>query len=477
MMKLFNSRSGTLETLNENDITMYMCGPTVYSRVHIGNLRSFLFGDIVYRTLSYMGKNVNYVMNITDVDDKIIKLVNNNIPNGSNNNANIMLELTRKYEDLFITDLKTLRIALPKFQRVSDNMDQIGHMILKLIETGDAYVTEDGSVYYDTSKNSHIYKYFNIHINNDNYESERNIMKSAGVKNINDFVLWKSYETDKLKNKGIKWKLPGLVEGRPGWHIECSAISKKHLSNVLIHLGGEDLKFPHHTNEIAQSESYEPTNVFGKYWLHVSYLQMENEKMSKSLGNVVYLDDLVQKYHPIVIRLYIITKHYRKTLYFSHEELDKYVEKVNDIYRTISRLYNFIDNDKNNNKKGTLDKNFISNLEKDVIGSVLNDFNLNSGFSFWELYSSKIREVKTISKKDAISIINLFKEIDSIFDIIEWDRFDLTDVQARLNLRNQLRKEKKYHEADEIRAEIQKEWILEDDSTGYIIFRSLNNKN
>ena len=467
MLKLYNSRSRCIQDLEEDTIGMYMCGPTVYNRVHIGNLRSFLFGDIVYRVLLYLGKEVNYVMNITDVDDKIIKLVD------PLRGMESLLEITLKYEKLFIHDLVTLHVLLPHFHRVSDNMDPIVNMVKDLVQNGSAYVTTDGSVYYDTSKNPHIYDYFHIHIDMEGYESNRDIIKSKGIKNNNDFVLWKSYKTDKMKDKNIKWEVDGLVDGRPGWHIECSAISKNHLGEVLIHLGGEDLRFPHHTNEIAQSESYDPSSVFGKYWLHVLYLQMEDEKMSKSLGNVIYLDDLVEDYHPIVVRMYIISKHYRRMFPFSRSELDDYVERVNDIYRTLSRLYNFIKLD--TNKPSMLHKNFIQKLEKDVISYILDDLKVGRAFLALEKYSTQIRNVKRVTKDQAKDIIDVFKKLDRVFGIIEWDRFNISEtVEEQIKTRDELRKEKKYEEADQMRRDIQIKWVLEDDSTGYIIFRKLS---
>ena len=467
MLRLFNSRSKTKELVLESKVGMYMCGPTVYNRVHMGNLRSFLMGDITYRVLMWLGKDVDYVMNITDVDDKIVKLVDPNQPIKS------LLFLTRKYEKLFLDNLLTLGAILPRIHRVSDNMDSIVEMIKVLISNDSAYITPDGSVYYDVSKNPHIYDYFHIHIDNDNYVSGRNIIKSEGIKNSKDFVLWKSYQTDKMKDKNVKWSVDGLVDGRPGWHIECSAISKTHLDEVLIHLGGEDLKFPHHTNEIAQSESYDPTKVFGKYWLHVSYLQMGTEKMSKSIGNVIYLDDLVKKYHPIVIRMYIISKYYRKLFSFSHEELTDYIERVNDIYRTIGRLNNFV---KGSCFGGTTLKNgFEESLNQSVTKHILDDFKIGAAFFEWEKYSTQIRNTKRIPRSDAESILSLFKNLDKVFGIIEWDRFNLSEgTKDKIEMRNILRKDKKYEEADQMRHEIQKDWILEDDSTGYIIFRKLN---
>lgn len=467
---LYNSRSKTKETLEDDKIGMYMCGPTVYDKVHVGNLRTFLFGDVVYRTLKYFGKKVDYVMNITDVDDKIIKKVENG------KGLDGLVSLTTYYEKLFIESLKELHIQLPEFHKVTKNMHLVTKMIIELLDNECAYQTEDGSVYYDTSKNENLEKYFGIHLNNDDYEPERDIIKSEGLKNKNDFVLWKSFGSDKFNEKNIFWDGGSVLgKGRPGWHIECSAIASGYLENVTLHLGGEDLIFPHHTNEIAQAESANSSKTFGKYWMHVSHLNLKSktgdeEKMSKSLGNVIYLQDLFRNYSSRIVRMYMNSKHYQRNFTFTFEELDCFIERIYDIYRTIARLQNFTKH--NSTKPSTLPKNFVEELEKTITKKLLDNFQIGLAFEEWEKAATNIRNAKRISTKDCESILEIFRKVDQIFEIINWDVFEIdSDTIDLMKTRDNLRKEKRYEESDKIRKAIQKNYVFEDDVSGYILFR------
>jgi cysteinyl-tRNA synthetase len=473
-MNIYNSRGKINQVLEEENVGMYMCGPTVYDKVHIGNLRTFLFGDIVYRTLKYFGKNVKNVMNITDVDDKILKKMD-----GSG--LDELFKVTQHYEKLFIDNLTLLGVKLPEFHRVTDNMNLVIEMIEKLMECECAYQTNDGSVYYDTSKNNEIYKYFDIHINNDEYKSGREIIKSDGLKSKNDFVLWKSFnaEHDKYYDKNVFWDGGDILGyGRPGWHIECSAIASHYLDEVTLHLGGEDLKFPHHTNEVAQSESANPTKCFGKYWMHASYLNLKEEneegelvdvKMSKSLGNVVYLEDLVKEYNPLVVRMYLNYKHYRRCFSFNKDDLESFVERVHDIYRTFARLKNFYGK---NLQNSTLKKGFAENFEKTVTNHFKDNLRTDYAFDEWEKMCVTIRNSKRITKVECIRLSDAFERIDLIFGIMDWDAFNVDEETLnKVALRDELRKEKKYEETDRMRLEIQKKNVFEDDSSGYILFK------
>ena len=301
-MYLFNTRSNQLDKIEIDEIDevdevdevdkvdevdevdeigIYTCGPTVYQRVHIGNLRTFFWSDMLVGVLNeiFPNKNIKAIINITDVDDKIIdRLPEKNIKS--------LLSYTSHYTQLFLDDLNTLNITRynTEHYKVTDTIDEIKQMIKILIEKDYAYTDiNSGDIYFDTSKRE-IFP-FPKHQRPSGECSSREIIKSDSVRHPNDFILWKQ------KKDITEW-----TEGRCGWHIECSAIADKHLKNVVFHIGGEDLKFPHHTCEILQSEGYHNNNIFGKYWMHVSFLNFNNDKMSKSIGNIMYLNEIRNPY-------------------------------------------------------------------------------------------------------------------------------------------------------------------------------------
>src|SRR3989338_1789039 len=289
-MRIYNSRSGKIEEFKVNkentEVGIYICGPTVYNKVHIGNLRTFIVGDMTTKVLKYLGYKVKYIMNITDIDDKIMKSLKENAT------MEEMKQYTEKYKDLFVGDMETLKMTMPQIEKVTDNMDSVIEMIEKIVKKEYGYKTRDGSVYYDIGKDKNYGKGLKIKMNKmltaDQREGSRKILKNEDLRSENDFVLWKIPHPDYPL---LAWdSIYG--KGRPGWHIECSAIAKKHLSHLHIHLGGEDLKFPHHTNEIAQCECGQDER-FGDFWMHVKFVRLDGLKISKSFGNTPYLDDIL----------------------------------------------------------------------------------------------------------------------------------------------------------------------------------------
>ena len=312
-MKVYNSLSRKIENfkaLEREKVTMYTCGPTVYNYVHIGNLRTFIFYDTVKRAFKLNNYKVKHVMNITDVDDKTIR--------GAIESKVSLKEYTEMYTKYFIEDLNKLNMDMDtRITKATDNIHEMQKIIVKLVKEGYAYEAEDG-IYFNISKFKDYGKLSGMkvdgiysRIKNDQYDKE----------NASDFALWKYWDV----NDGETYWKGELKKGRPGWHIECSAMSMKYLGKTIdIHCGAVDLIFPHHENEIAQSESYSKQK-FVNYWLHAEHLLVNNQKMSKSLNNFYTLRDLEsQGFNPLSFRLMVIDSHYRNKLDFNFENLRKY---------------------------------------------------------------------------------------------------------------------------------------------------------
>lgn len=321
-LRLYNTLSGKIEDFRPHDnlVRMYACGPTVYDYGHIGNFRTFVAIDVLHRFLRQSGYKVHFVMNITDVDDKIIR-------NAARDGVPVK-QYTQKYEQAFLEDSETLNIAQPRLVRATDNIQEMAEFIARLQEKGFAYRAEDGSYYFRIAKFPEYGKLSKkdfagmedgARVDVDEYEKD----------NARDFALWKA-----PKPGEESWQT-SIGPGRPGWHIECSVMSMKELGESFdLHAGGEDLIFPHHENEIAQSESL-TGKPFAHFWFHARFLLVEGEKMSKSLGNFFTLRDLVLKGHkPSAIRYLLISVPYRNQLNFTFNGLKQAAESV-------SRLRNF----------------------------------------------------------------------------------------------------------------------------------------
>ncbi len=323
-IQFHNTLSGKLEEfkpLKEGVVTLYTCGPTVYHYAHIGNFRTFVFEDLLRRFLEFKGFKVKHVMNITDVDDKTIA--------GANREKKTLSSYTEFYTEAFLEDLKTLNLLLPAVQpRATDEIPSMIEMIQGLIQNGIAYEVE-GSVYYRLSAFPEYGKLSKKKLEG-NIEGARVDVDEYEKEQGADFVLWKAAKEDEPS-----WDSP-WGKGRPGWHIECSAMCVRHLGETVdIHAGGEDLIFPHHENEIAQSEAA-TGKPFVKYWLHAKHLLVNGEKMSKSKGNFFTLRDLLGKgYDPMAIRYALLSVHYRHQLNFTFEglkEAREVIEKLDNCY-------------------------------------------------------------------------------------------------------------------------------------------------
>lgn len=342
--RFYNTLTREVETVIPNEdgkINMYTCGPTVYHYAHIGNLRSYIMEDILEKSLRYVGYEVKRVMNITDVghlssdadtgEDKMLK--------GAKREHKTVMEIAKFYTDAFFADCAKLNIKTPDVVEPATNcIPEFIHMVEALLEKGFAY-TAGGNVYFDTSKLDDYYVFSSQTEKELLVGVREDVEEDANKRNKNDFVLW--FTKSKFEDQALKWESPWGV-GYPGWHIECSCISMKHLGEYMdIHCGGVDNIFPHHTNEIAQSESY-LGHKWCNYWFHVNHLNDKSGKMSKSKGDFLTVSLLEEKgYDPIVYRMFCLQSHYRKPLEFSYEVLDnvsaaytKLVKKIAELKKT-----------------------------------------------------------------------------------------------------------------------------------------------
>ena len=460
MLQLYNTLTNQkekFEPLNPGKVTMYVCGPTVYNYIHIGNARSAVAFDTIRRYLEYRGFEVNYVSNFTDVDDKIIK---------ASQEMNLSVkEITEKFINAFYEDTSALNVKKATLNpRVMDNMDDIIKFIEVLVQKGYAYESA-GDVYYKTRKFKDYGKLSGQLI--DDLEQGA----SSRVDNIDqdkkqdplDFALWK-----KVKQGEISWNSP-WGQGRPGWHIECSVMSTKYLGDTIdIHAGGQDLEFPHHENEIAQSEA-KTGKKFARYWLHNGFVTIgeEDQKMSKSLGNFVTVHDLLKKVNPQVIRFFMSTTQYRRPIRYSSANLDEAKVNLNKLQTAYENLsYRLKDSVEGNDKE--VESNF-ANLEKDFVKVMDDDFNVQNGIS---VVYEMAKQLNVYSEKEKVytdtinNLINTYKKVVEIFGISFNEEKELLDdtIEQLIQERNEARKNKNFKRSDEIRDLLKEQGIILEDT-------------
>ncbi len=459
-LKFYNTLSRTKEEfrpIKEGEISIYTCGPTIYNYVHIGNLKTFLFEDVLVRYLRYKGYNVNHIMNLTDVDDKTIR-------NSKKENLSLK-DYTDKYRKAFFEDLETLNIApATKYPAATEHIDDMVELVDTLIKKDYAYEA-DGSIYFRIDKFNDYGKLANLdkkklrsgasgRVLDDEYEKE----------SISDFVLWKAYSED---DGDVYWETK-VGKGRPGWHLECSAMSKKYLGDTFdIHCGAVDLIFPHHTNEIAQSEAA-TGKKFVNYWIHGEFLNMGDEKMSKKLGNIVYLRDLLEKgYKPDAIRYYLISSHYRMPMTFK-------MEGLTSAENTLKRLNDFIHRCKNvSEAKESSSKvdEILQKTKSDFENAMDDDLNVSGALgSLFEMIKNINIEFENVGRKNADDIVGFLKEIDKVLGVMKFEEELLDDeIQKLIDERMQCRKDKDFKRADEIRDILTEQGIaLEDTKDGTV---------
>ncbi|MDE7321648.1 MAG: cysteine--tRNA ligase [Lachnospiraceae bacterium] len=460
-LSFYNTLTRKVETFIPNEdgkAAMYTCGPTVYHFAHIGNLRSYIMEDLLEKTLRYIGYDVKRVMNITDVghlssdadtgEDKMLK--------GAKREHKTVMEIAKFYTDAFFSDCSRLNIKTPDVVEPATNcIAEFIHMIEVLMEKGYAYES-GGNIYFDTAKLEEYYVFSS--------QSEKELLvgvrddvdEDENKKNKSDFVLW--FTKSKFDDQELKWDSPWGV-GYPGWHIECSCISMKHLGAYMdIHCGGVDNIFPHHTNEIAQSEAY-LGHKWCNYWFHVHHLNDKSGKMSKSNGDFLTVSLLESKgYDPIVYRLFCLQSHYRKPLEFSYEVLDNMSAAYDKLVRKIGAL----------DRTGTVDKAKFDTYREKFETALCDD--LNSSMAITVLYDMLKDDMSDATKFalaesfDEVLSLNLVtahaaKEADSGVDA-ELERY----VLAKIEERKAAKKEKDFAKADAIRSELMEKGILLEDT-------------
>lgn len=464
-MKLYNTRSRMIEEFvpnNKDVVTLYTCGPTVYHFAHIGNLRTYIMEDVLEKALNFVGYNVKRVMNITDVghltsdgdtgEDKMLK--------GAKREHKSVMDIAKYYTDCFKEDCNELNITWPETVIPATSMiDYYINFIEELIKKGYAYFA-NGNVYFDTSKLKDYYVLSN-HVLDDLMEGVREgVSIDSNKKNKNDFVLW--FTKSKFDSQELKWDSPwGL--GYPGWHIECSCISIKYLGEYLdIHCGGVDNIFPHHTNEIAQAESY-LGHKWGNYWFHTEHLNDSTGKMSKSKGEFLTVSLLKEKgYNPLSYRFLCLQSHYRKQMIFTFESLDI----AENAYK---KLLNRVANLKNN---GVVDKN-IKEMYITKFKETLED-DLNTSNSLTVLYEVLKSDINDATKRE------LVLEFDKVLslDLMKSNTNDVDSnkkkyIQEMIEKRELAKREKNYVLADEIRNKLNEDGIVLKDTREGTIYEIL----
>ena len=460
MLKIYNSltrKEEEFKPIEEGQVKMYTCGPTVYHFAHIGNLRSYIMEDILERTLNFLGYSVKRVMNITDVghltsdadegEDKMLV--------GAKREHKSVLEIAKFYTDAFKKDCDRLNINWPEIVVPATScVDRYIMMIEDLLKKDFAYIS-NGNVYFDTSKLKNYYVLTNHNTNDLLVGVREGVEEDEGKKNKTDFALW--FTKSKFDDQELKWDSP-WGKGYPGWHIECSGISTKYLGEYLdIHCGGVDNKFPHHTNEIAQTESF-VGHKWCNYWFHVEHLNNEQGKMSKSAGGFITVDKLVENnYSPLAYRLFCLQSHYRKPLLFSFDRLDGAVSAYNKVKDKVSSLQK--------EQKGILDEvkyeKYLSDFKK-----ALED-DLNTSMALAVLYDV-LKDEMTAGTK-----LKLVEEFDKVFglDLLKNEAVEIPEEIKSLAEQRWIAKQNKdWGMADKLRQELlEKGFVIKDSKDGYTI--------
>jgi cysteinyl-tRNA synthetase len=455
MIRLFNTLGGKIEPfkpIKTEEVKLYTCGPTVYDYPHIGNYRAYMFEDLLKRFLKFMGFRVIHVMNITDVDDKTIK--------GAAAQGLTLQEYTKGFTEAFFNDIESLNIDKADFYpRATEHVQEMAQMVKGLYEKGYAY-EKDGSYYFSIAKFKNYGQLSKIdlsrrkagvRIDSDEYEKE----------SVHDFALWKA-----RKEGEPAWETI-LGQGRPGWHIECSVMSAKYLGETFdIHCGGVDNIFPHHENEIAQSEAYTGKR-FVNFWLHCQHLIRDGEKMSKSMGNTITLPDLISERQadPMAIRLLLLSTHYRKILNFTYDALDQ-------AHASLRRIRDFIYELEHTSFSEGQNPEVVALIDdmKGTFRKGLSD-DLNISVSLTGVFETIKRGHVLLSqgkmhKDDAKNILSALRSLDSVLGILpDKDENALPiEIADKIKIREKARMERHFAKADKIRRELLEEGILLEDT-------------
>lgn len=462
-LKLFNTltrQKEELKPLEGNHVKLYTCGPTVYNYAHIGNFRTYMFEDLLRRTIKLLGMSITHVMNITDVDDKTIK--------GAIAQKVSLDEYTQVFTDAFFDDLDALGIERAEmYPKATEHIDEMIRIIQSLLDKGIAYKGNDGSVYYSIKKFPHYGCLSHLHLDElQSGASERVASDEYDKDNVSDFVLWKAYDPDRDGN--IYWESP-FGKGRPGWHMECSAMAMKLLGETIdIHCGGIDNMFPHHENEIAQSEAHSG-KPFSKMWLHSEHLVVDNKKMSKSLGNFYTLRDLLGKgYSGPQVRYLLIQTHYKTQLNFTLEGLEAAKHAIQRLNDFIQRLLNIEEEGQTGSATPIIDSAVHKFTE-----ALADDLNISPALA---AIFDMLREINTlcdegkIKKEDAEEVVKGMKKFDSIIGVMSFEKVGDNipqELQQALQNRIEARENRDWKKADELRDLITAHgYIIEDTPKG-----------
>lgn len=479
MLSLYNTLSRKVEPfkpLTDDTVKFYACGPTVYNYAHIGNLCCYIFDDIVIRTLRFLGYEVHPLMNLTDIDDKTIR--------DSQKENKTLKAFTELYTRIFFEDLKKLNItSFDRFKAISELVPEMIGMTQKLIDSKHAYVSDDGSVYFDIKS---FKKYGNLaHLDVKGMKAGARVKQDEYEKeSVSDFALWKWYDDADGENfweaqfetkDGTK-----KLKGRPGWHIECSACNLwGHGEQIDIHMGWVDLIFPHHQNEIAQTEAL-TGKTFSTYWMHTGHLLVDGKKMSKSAGNFYRLKDLEERYADKkalfyrAFRMMCLQNRYRENFNFTFDRVESALATVTSFDNTLKRLKSYIPKntkvrrDFRNILQASMQK-FVEALENDIDTVIA----LTEVFELMKTINQDIDSV-SLTTKEVSSVIEILKSWDMVMGIIDWSLLEDTIIPENITLlaqeRIEAKKDKNYARADEIRKEI--EWSgfnLIDTKEGFVI--------
>jgi cysteinyl-tRNA synthetase len=452
MLKVFNSLSRKKEAFKPiapPEVYMYVCGPTVYGPGHIGHARTYIAFDIIRRYLEYKGYSVVYVVNITDIHDDMIKK--------AGEEGITIFELAEKNIPLFFRDIKELGIKdATCYPRVTETIPEIIEMVKTLEEKGFAYETEDG-VYYSIDKFEDYGKLSRLKLE-ERKGGTRVETDKYDKTNPMDFALWKKSKTENEPAWDSPWG-----RGRPGWHIECSAMSKKILGEQIdVHGGAVDLMFPHHENEIAQSEATTGKKPFVKYWLHTGFLNVNGEKMSKSLGNFITLPELLKETDSRVFRFFISGIHYRSPVDYTQNAV---VQAKETLEKQDNLIHNLLGVVSNSTEKPQTTK-MIEETRKKFAEAMDDDFNFPKAWAVLFGFAKKINSLlaqNTLCKKDAQKIISFLKEINYVFNVFTFETKKeenlSNEIMQMIEKREELRKQKKFTEADNIRKQLSEKGI------------------
>ena len=458
-MKLFNSLTAKKEEfvpITPGEVKMYSCGPTVYNYFHIGNARPFIIFDTLRRYLEYSGYKVKFVQNFTDIDDKMI--------NKANELGITVRELADQYIAEYFKDAEGLGIHRATVHpRATENIDAIIEIISKLVESGYAY-NVDGDVYYSTKKFSEYGKL--SHQPLEELESGARIDVSEDKRDPMDFALWK-----KQKPGEPAWESPWGM-GRPGWHIECSAMANKYLDKSIdIHSGGQDLIFPHHENEIAQSEAANGC-TFANYWVHNGYINVDNKKMSKSLGNFFTVRDVAKEFDYEVIRFFMLSAHYRSPINFSKDLMESAKSSLGRIYTCIENLEFLSQNAQDAGLKEAEAESVktLGGYKDKFIAAMDDDLNTADAISaIFEIVSYANKNIDSDSSKELIEkYIATIKELGDILGLLQRSKSDVpAEIQSLLDERAAARAEKNWGKSDELRDKLKElGYIVKDTKQG-----------